>query len=204
MRRRGDILAATVLALLVHVGFVAGAAWLGRRTPLAPEFVAGESALRMTLIAAPSVTESERPRPRSIEPLPALPKEPALLKLPEPEPAAPLQERMPGPVSESVVAPARDANTRDKGVETIAIDTGAVRPRYPLGSRLRGEEGLVELTVRVDASGRPVDVTVTVSSGYSALDRAAVKAAWQARYVTQDGNTRVGRTTFGVRFRLEG
>lgn len=210
MRRHGDLFVAVVLALMLHVGLVAGAAWYRRQAPLEPEFVFGESAVRMTLVASPPVvTEPEpEPRPDPIEPLPELPEEAALLPLPEPEPDEPVEEPDPDPIVEPVVAPEPapvelDADTRDKGVETSAIDTGAVRPRYPLGSRLRGEEGLVQLTVRVDASGQAVDVRIADSSGYSALDRAAVKAAWKARYVTRTGDTRPGETTFAVRFRLE-
>ncbi len=205
MRRRGDLFVAIVVAVLLHVGLVAGAAWYKRQAPLAPEFVFGESAVRLTLVAAaPVITEPKPLLPEPIEKHPEPPDEPVLQPLPEPEELA----EAPEPVTEPVVAPEPaapelDADTRDKGVDTSAIDTGSVRPRYPLGSRLRGEEGLVELTVTVDGSGRAIDVAVTSSSGYTPLDRAAVKAAWKARYTTRDGGTRAGDTTFGVRFRLE-
>ncbi len=210
MRRRADLFTAIVLAVLLHVGLATYAAWYWRRLPLEPEFVFGESAVCMTLVATPPVmTETlEPPRRERVEPLPELPVAPTLLPLPEPEPEEPVEDPEPVPIIEPVIAPEPasvelDADTRDKGVETSAIDTGAVRPRYPLGSRLRGEEGLVRLTVRVDASGKTTDVSVSESSGHSALDRAAVKAAWKARYVTRSGGTRAGETTFGVRFRLE-
>jgi len=214
MRRRNDLFSAVVLAVLLHVGLATCAAWYMRQAPLEPEFVFGESAVRMTLVAAPPVvTEPEPVRQEPMEPLPELPEEPALIPLPEPEPEALIEEPKPEPIIEPVLAPgptpeALDADTLDKGVETSAIDTGSVRPRYPLGSRLRGEEGLVRLTVQVDGSGRATDVSVAESSGYTALDRAAVKAAWKARYVTRAGQTRAGQTragetTFGVRFRLE-
>ncbi len=207
MRRRSDLWVAAVLAVLLHVGLVACAAWCRRQAPLAPEFVLGESAVRLTLVAAPSVVaEPEPPQPEPVEPLPELPEAPALLPLPEPEPEEVVEE--PEPVIEPVLPPepaseALDADMREKGVEADAFDTGAVRPRYPLGSRLRGEEGLVRLTVQVDGSGSAADVAVTESSGYTPLDRAAVKAAWKARYTTRTGGTRAGETTFAVRFRLE-
>jgi protein TonB len=209
MRRRNDLCVATVPALLLHVGLVAAAAWYRRRAPLEPEFVFGESAVRMTLVAVPpAVAEPEPPRPEPMEPLPELPEQPALLPPPQPEPEEPVEDPRPAPVVEPLPAPAPapealDADIRAKGVETSAIDSGSVRPRYPLGSRLRGEEGLVRLTVRVDASGRAIDVSVSESSGYTALDRAAVKAAWQARYTARTGQTRAGETTFAIRFRLE-
>jgi protein TonB len=58
----------------------------------------------------------------------------------------------------------------------------AIRPVYPLGARQRGEEGTVVLDVNVAASGRASDVTLVTSSGFPALDRAAERAAAQARF----------------------
>jgi len=58
----------------------------------------------------------------------------------------------------------------------------AIRPVYPLGARRRGEEGTVVLDVRVAADGRAVGVTLIRSSGFPELDRAAERAAAQARF----------------------
>ncbi|MDP6491332.1 MAG: TonB family protein [Kiritimatiellia bacterium] len=209
MRRRDDSFAAVALAILLHLGLAAFAARCFRQPSLRPEVVAGESSVRLTLMASPAVVSEPEPAPlEPIEPLPELPPEPVLQPLPEPEQDEPFEEDQPEPVMEPIVAPQPvpeelDADTQDKGVEAGTINTASVRPRYPLGSRLRGEEGLVQLTVRVDATGRAVDVAVTESSGYSALDRAAAKAAWKARYTSQDGTAHAGETTFGVRFRLD-
>jgi len=209
MRRGNDIFVAVVLALLLHLGLVAFAARCFRQPSLRPEFVAGESAVLLTLVAAPAVVSEPAPAPvEPIAPLPELPPEPVLQPLPEPEQDEPVEEDRPEPVMEPIVAPQPvpeelDADVQEKGVEIGAIRTASVRPRYPLGSRLRGEEGLVQLTVRVDATGRAVDVVVTESSGYHALDRAAVKAASKARYTREGGSTHAGETTFGVRFRLD-
>jgi protein TonB len=197
------------MALLLHLGLAAFAAHCFRQPSLRPEFVAGESAVLLTLVASPPEVSELEPLPlEAIEPLPELSPEPALQPLPEPEQDEPIEEDQPEPVIEPIVAPqpvpeALDADTQAKGVEAGTINTASVRPRYPLGSRLRGEEGLVQLTVQVDGSGRASDVAVAESSGHSALDRAAVKAAWKARYTSQDGTTHAGETTFGVRFRLE-
>jgi protein TonB len=49
-------------------------------------------------------------------------------------------------------------------------------PPYPVVARRRQQEGVVLLSVRVDAAGRPEAVTVQSSSGFSALDAAAVAA----------------------------
>jgi protein TonB len=52
-----------------------------------------------------------------------------------------------------------------------------------MGARVRGEEGTVRLRVRVDGRGHPVEVAVSGSSGYVALDAAAEKAVKGARFV---------------------
>lgn len=52
---------------------------------------------------------------------------------------------------------------------------------YPVESRTAGEEGTVTLRITVDSRGRPTDVVVLVSSGFSRLDRAAVEGGWRCR-----------------------
>jgi TonB family protein len=56
-------------------------------------------------------------------------------------------------------------------------------PQYPLLARLRGEEGSVEIGVRVGPGGRLLGSRVLSSSGFVALDRAALKAVRRARFV---------------------
>jgi protein TonB len=209
VRRRSDLLVAVGLAVLCHVGLAAGAAWMARQRPIMPAFEFGESAVQLTLVATPPAQPVAPPpvprQPDPPEPLPLLDPEP--LPVSEPPEEEPVEDP-PAPVLESVV-PAQpaveemDADMQDKGVEASAISSAAVRPRYPLGARLRGEEGLVRLAVRVDATGKAEEVEVVESSGFTALDRAAVKAAWKAHYIAADGRAHAGETVFGVRFRLE-
>jgi protein TonB len=209
VRRRSDLLVAVGLAVLCHVGLAAGAAWLARQRPIMPAFEFGESAVQLTLVATPPAQPAAPPpvprKPDPPEPLPLLDLEP--LPVSEPPEEEPVEDP-PAPVLEPVV-PAQpaveemDADMQDKGVEASAISSAAVRPRYPLGARLRGEEGLVRLAVRVDATGKAEEVEVVESSGFTALDRAAVKAAWKAHYIALDGRAHAGETVFGVRFRLE-
>jgi TonB family protein len=56
-------------------------------------------------------------------------------------------------------------------------------PEYPDDSRIRGEEGIVTLSVAVDRHGRGLGVEVVRSSGYGRLDRAAIDALEQARFL---------------------
>lgn len=57
-------------------------------------------------------------------------------------------------------------------------------PEYPGLSRMRGESGVVVLRVLVTAEGRPGEVRLAQSSGFTRLDRAAVQvvsAQWRFR-----------------------
>ncbi|MBL4771921.1 MAG: energy transducer TonB [Planctomycetes bacterium] len=56
-------------------------------------------------------------------------------------------------------------------------------PRYPSKARRRKQEGVVVLLLTVAADGQVLDVQVTESSGYSVLDKAALKAlaTWRFR-----------------------
>jgi periplasmic protein TonB len=58
----------------------------------------------------------------------------------------------------------------------------APAPNYPIASLRNGEEGTVLLLVKVDATGKPIDVTLKKSSGYRELDKNAMKhvlATWR-------------------------
>jgi len=57
-----------------------------------------------------------------------------------------------------------------------------VDPAYPTSSERAGEEGTVLVEVQVDANGRAIDVHVARSSGFDALDTAAVRAVKQWRF----------------------
>lgn len=53
----------------------------------------------------------------------------------------------------------------------------SIRPKYPVSSRRRGEEGDVVLEISIDENGGVDNVVVRKSSGFSELDDAAVQAA---------------------------
>ncbi len=57
------------------------------------------------------------------------------------------------------------------------------KPLYPLASRKKGESGTVVLLVRLDESGKPIDISIHSSSGYPALDQSALYAvrSWKFR-----------------------
>ncbi|MDD5678221.1 MAG: TonB family protein [Kiritimatiellae bacterium] len=103
--------------------------------------------------------------------------------------------------SKSTGAP---SGARSQGVSGGVRMQSEIRPYYPLGARLRGEEGAATVRVWVNNSGRARRCEVVRSSGYPALDQAAVDAARRARYVsTQPGAWHAEtETTLTFRFRL--
>lgn len=77
-----------------------------------------------------------------------------------------------------------------------------VDPQYPSASRRAGEAGTVLLTIVIGPNGVPTDIEVERSSGYTALDQAAIAAVHQWRFaVTGDGS--YARVHLPITFRLE-
>jgi protein TonB len=79
------------------------------------------------------------------------------------------------------------------------------KPNYPLAAKRRGMEGVVELMVLVDEKGAPVTVDVKHSSGFTVLDREALKAVAQWRFepAHRGGVAVAGEVVVPVRFQLE-
>jgi protein TonB len=82
------------------------------------------------------------------------------------------------------------------------IDAEAV---YPLGARLRGEEGAVRILVRINPDGRIDDLEIRESSGSTALDRAAERAVRRTRFApaTRKDQPVAGELTITIRFSLD-
>jgi protein TonB len=60
--------------------------------------------------------------------------------------------------------------------------TSRVDPIYPPSERRASHEGVVRLQVQVDESGRVLDVQITKSSGFPALDQSATDAVKRWRF----------------------
>jgi protein TonB len=87
----------------------------------------------------------------------------------------------------------------------VALDGVRNRgPSFPEASRRRGEEGVVRVELFVDPTGRVADVRILESSGFSALDAAAVQAVreWRFRPAQRAGLPVAGSITTAVHFRL--
>jgi protein TonB len=79
--------------------------------------------------------------------------------------------------------PGSSGDASSKAVRSSVVGLGEIQRHYPLGSRTRGEEGVVTVKAIVNARGRAEKVDVAESSNFPSLDQAAVKAAKNARYV---------------------
>jgi periplasmic protein TonB len=77
-----------------------------------------------------------------------------------------------------------------------------LKPVYPQVSRDAGEKGVVSIAVSVSAEGKPMSVTVRKSSGYGRLDRSAVIAVKNHRFIpaTKGGKPIPYQYTFNVNF----
>jgi protein TonB len=85
----------------------------------------------------------------------------------------------------------------------IALRIG--RPAFPEISRRHGQEGTVLLELRVDANGRVADIRVLESSGFRALDEAAMQGLRESAFrpAQRGGLPVAGSLTTAVHFRLE-
>lgn len=146
----------------------------------------------------PPAARHEVPAPKPIElppevrPEKALPPDPSDYKFPEPKVETRIQPSQPSSLSQARV----DAPPRPRR---------AIRPEYPKGARLRGEQGNVILEIEIGADGVCVAAKVAVSCGFAELDAAAVKAALAARFVpAKAGNSPVSSVArLTLSFRLK-
>jgi len=82
--------------------------------------------------------------------------------------------------------PAADSDILISGNGSRAAGTGIIiyhKPSYPIISRIRGEEGRVRLSAGIKGDGLVKTVRIEKSSGYERLDRAAVKALYEFRFI---------------------
>lgn len=147
---------------------------------LIPMFQAGNSSLTLTSlsVSAPveeqpvdreSRLETQTDETESPDDLPVVPEK-------KPLPAAPRKQT-------NLKAPI-DADARTKGIAAGLAGNAGIRPYYPLGARLRGEEGVVKVEVCVGSNGHVLDCAVAKSSGFAALDNAALAAVKRARFIS--------------------
>lgn len=118
----------------------------------------------------PEVKKEARPPP----PPPRPPERPRV-----PAPTRPAQSQPNAAPAETAARPAPSAAPKTVSASQVAY---IVPPStaYPARSRKAGEQGRVRLMVLVDIVGRPAQVHLQTSSGFPALDEAAVNAVRSA------------------------
>lgn len=104
----------------------------------------------------------------------------------------------------SVGAGSGDGEGSGSDGETGYLENPA--PRYPLASRLLGEEGRVLLRVLVDTSGLARSVSLHRSSGHARLDGSALEAVWSWKFhpAKRGGKPVEAWVVVPIRFSLEG
>lgn len=121
----------------------------------------------------------ERPPERQLErPLDSLPPDPQAVRLPDPEQETAIEP----PQTVEVHEPEQVAAPRQARIDAPPKPKRTIRPEYPRGARQRGEQGSVQLEIRVNAEGLVETAEVLVSAGFQELDEAAVKAVKAARF----------------------
>jgi protein TonB len=91
------------------------------------------------------------------------------------------------------------------GASAFTKCTNRVKPKYPIDSKVRREEGRVILLVVLDETGTIVDAQVGVSSGSTFLDNAFIEAVkqWKCSPVYHQGRPVRVRVKQGWDFRLQ-
>jgi protein TonB len=125
---------------------------------------------------------------------------------PQPRQSAP-QTAVPQPVRLNAALQGTESFTLEgRSTPPEALDTSRNRrPNYPDASRRRGEEGVVRVELLIDPTGRVADVRILESSGFSALDAAALQTLreWRFRPAQRGSLPVAGSITTAVHFRIE-
>lgn len=139
-------------------------------------------------IKSPPPPPAAKPPPRPAPPRPAPPR-------PAPTPSAPsgapFNLTLPDQTFGATPGPSGSAGAGVNGPAgggDVAV-ISAPPPSYPALARRRGEEGRVTVRADIDSDGVPRRVGVDVSSGYPALDQAAVEAVRGWRFRNNSGGT---------------
>ena len=157
------------------------------------------------------VTAEARPTqeaiPKNSDPVERLPVESHTLPVTEISPKPQFAPSVAPKVSDAfrTARPSSRASSPLKGAKQALPDyLRNPPPAYPESSRLAREEGVVLLLVDVGVLGEPNDVRLQSSSGYYALDQAAIRAVrgWKFRPGTMAGMAVASRVSVPVRFEL--
>ena len=122
----------------------------------------------------------------------------------------PMQNPKPKPKPNLMPMPKMEEENKEESVKDVGTEQkeayakSNIIPEYPWKSRRKGEEGKVVLEVTIDPEGRPQNITVINSSGFSRLDAAAEKAVLQGSFVpaNKNGSPVESKTTLSFHFKI--
>ena len=163
--------------------------------------------------AEPQVTAPEPPPEPMPEPVekstpvepptaPAKPKPP----VPKQKPKSPPAVAKPGaPTSGGQPNGTAAAGVKKTGSTTAIRVRSNPAPAYPAAARSARQQGVVTLDVEVSATGIPTNLSLTSSSGFPALDQAAIAAVrrWRFEPAKVAGTPVAGRVRVPIHFRLD-
>lgn len=199
-----------MVSLLLHgiVLFGMAGLWPGHPAAMMPVFQSGEFSLELGLAYLPPVPVMAKSAPLPTE-LPVADveedlEEPDSLQLASIMP--PLPAAVPD-IADNPTAPITAppiSGTATPGIPKAPHMESHIRPIYPPGARLRGEEGTVTVRTTITSSGKAQSAEVLRSSGFPALDQAAVNAVRRARFIpAQQSHVAVkSQTILAFRFTL--
>ncbi|TCM21658.1 outer membrane transport energization protein TonB [Novosphingobium sp. PhB165] len=218
--RYGEERRANLPAVAASLAIVAGML----ATILAMNVVSAEKVKRqhvsvIDLDVTPPPPPPEQAKPKPVIPPPASPivappppivltnTPPPIATSPVPVPVPAVATVAAAPVVSQSAAPAAPApaprveNAGDLSSKMIS----ATPPRYPIDSRRKHEQGTVVLTLLLDLDGKVADISISKSSGFDSLDRAALSAVrrWRWQPTRRDGAAVMVRGLVEIPFVLQ-
>ena len=220
-----SVFRAIFLSFLVHAALAALAALLLSVTPTPTVSVeldlssvdlsfAEQEAEAPPSAASPASPNIHPPALRAETPLPPptpqasqVPRPPAASTphFPEPQVEQAVMETPAAPVAPAASAAIEAPAPRQAHVEAPPKPRRTIRPDYPNGARMRGEEGEATVAFVVGADGTVGDAHIVASTGFAELDAAALKAVRSARFTPAraDGEPVAASVQMSLRFKLK-
>lgn len=181
---------AAALAIIIHITLL----WLLDKliTDKADIIVPTSKTVTVTMSYRPPEKKLKKPlpprkvfKPKQLEIIPNKPEpiQPETKKMPANEEELKPVEKNVEKIIENITGEDPESATHGKSISNITAPVEAVPlyninppPQYPRVAIKRGYQGIVELMVLVNASGKVTDLWLFESSGYSILDQAALQS----------------------------
>ncbi len=143
------------------------------------------------------------PKPRLAEAAKVNPPPASSISQREPTPISPRPEREADPAPTAMASVPALPEVEEVRIPARIIDS--VRPVYPRYSRRHDQEGTVVLKVEISSTGEQTKITIISSSGYTRLDREAIRTLERSSFspARQRGREVASTKQITVAFKLE-